>query len=611
MKMADGTIKIGVDLDSSSLQKKLSNILNTSQTSLVGINKNLSNSFSNIIKQSSTMSAISVGAVLKVISTLSKLIGYKEKANDIYDSAKNYVTEYELRIARIGEEAGTLGLKFQETMGKAKVTQENITSWLNLKQAIADTKTPSDELAVAQERLKTVESWFFENYGSLISNEEQKNGIRRETVNLISQQIGQMSEMYRLRLEDNLLEIKNEVPVLQEEIKAREESNKTLQQQTIEALNTSIALQEIKNKWEEYIKVNENATLETDDYLYSLAQSASTASGDFSILANGLTGVDNKLTELDSNIDSNSKKIDKNNNFIEIGTKSLKAYSQGAELLIQTKLGDTFSDAAMKVELLTKAQNEANTEGKILPDTMKQLVSIFPELAQNENILVAISEKMDTLRTSTDEAKNIADRLGFEISQLPQFKDIYVRVHVEGQDNIPQFSNGTRHAYKGPAIVNERGRELIEGRDGSFRYVDSDSAALTFLNAGDKVYTAAQTRHILGARSFRIPGFAGGLGVTGASAVQAFSINGTFKTKFGNLGKEIVASLADGITKNEALVEKAMNVLGDTMLAAEAEYDARKKEIEKERALEEEAEAREEYFKRRAEAEDRVELAEI
>jgi len=59
---------------------------------------------------------------------------------------------------------------------------------------------------------------------------------------------------------------------------------------------------------------------------------------------------------------------------------------------------------------------------------------------------------------------------------------------------LPAFRTGTQNAPEGFARVGEEGAELIEGRRG-LRIAHSDQ--VTYLDKGDKVYTAAQTRKIL------------------------------------------------------------------------------------------------------------------
>jgi len=92
------------------------------------------------------------------------------------------------------------------------------------------------------------------------------------------------------------------------------------------------------------------------------------------------------------------------------------------------------------------------------------------------------------------------------LNGLPKNISIDVKLNVP---ELPKFAKGTRGAKKGLAVVNDgNGPELIEGRDGSFRMVESKGAALTYLNDGDRVYTAEQTRSIMR----HVPHYAKGIG---------------------------------------------------------------------------------------------------
>lgn len=62
---------------------------------------------------------------------------------------------------------------------------------------------------------------------------------------------------------------------------------------------------------------------------------------------------------------------------------------------------------------------------------------------------------------------------------------------------IPQFEKGTQHAKEGWAQVDERGTELIVDRHGRLKEIGGRGPRLTYLNEGDKVFTAPRTKEIL------------------------------------------------------------------------------------------------------------------
>lgn len=62
---------------------------------------------------------------------------------------------------------------------------------------------------------------------------------------------------------------------------------------------------------------------------------------------------------------------------------------------------------------------------------------------------------------------------------------------------IPKYAVGTDNAPGGPAIVDERGAEIIESPDGKFSIGTNKGARLTHLEKGSKVYTASETKDFL------------------------------------------------------------------------------------------------------------------
>jgi TP901 family phage tail tape measure protein len=62
---------------------------------------------------------------------------------------------------------------------------------------------------------------------------------------------------------------------------------------------------------------------------------------------------------------------------------------------------------------------------------------------------------------------------------------------------IPAFAKGTKNAPEGLAFVDERGAEIIEKKDGTMYLGTDKGARLTYLEKGDKVHTATQTKSIL------------------------------------------------------------------------------------------------------------------
>lgn len=64
---------------------------------------------------------------------------------------------------------------------------------------------------------------------------------------------------------------------------------------------------------------------------------------------------------------------------------------------------------------------------------------------------------------------------------------------------LPKFERGTSNAPEGMAVVDEKGPELIIDRNGRLREVGGDGPRVTYLQRGDQVKTASETKRILAA----------------------------------------------------------------------------------------------------------------
>jgi len=144
--------------------------------------------------------------------------------------------------------------------------------------------------------------------------------------------------------------------------------------------------------------------------------------------------------------------------------------------------------------------------------------------SNTENAPEELGTKIDDVNTKLDTAKQTASDFGVELDKLPNEVTIDVKLNVPNIPSVLQpqdfvgpikrsYARGTQGAPGGPAVVNDgNGPELIEGKDGSFKMVQSKGAALTWLDRGDRVYTAEQTRSLMR----RVPHYANGIGNGGA-----------------------------------------------------------------------------------------------
>jgi TP901 family phage tail tape measure protein len=104
--------------------------------------------------------------------------------------------------------------------------------------------------------------------------------------------------------------------------------------------------------------------------------------------------------------------------------------------------------------------------------------------------LEMISQGLSTFTAQIDQGKTPAEALTTTITSTTAL--------IAFLSNINAFAKGTKNAPNGIAIVDELGAELITDKKGKIKQLGSDKGArFTKLDAGDRVYTAQQTKQIL------------------------------------------------------------------------------------------------------------------
>lgn len=514
----------------------------------------------------------------------------------------------------MGDEIADAGNKFEEARDKAQLTDDYATEWKELKKAIADNSLSSDELAKAQDRVKELEQWFIDNYGEYISAEEQKNGIRDESIDKLREYSKELSESQRLELENQILQKQSEIPGLQENIDKLKQQNDELEIEKVHHLEIQQGLLKLKNQYNQALNDTSLSDTEFNAELERISKEVEKLTGN-GLSGAGIADLEQRIEDYGNKAQDAAKKIEDNNNSIADGSQSIQDYIAWAEQLIYVDLGGTYEEATNKLHLMKQAQDELNSSGSISKDTYDKLVKLLPELKDNSSNPEFLADKIDEVEKALQNAdKKLAE---FNLRVDKSSKDIVINVkynttgfrNVPATFPIPQNAQGTNYSKKGVSVVNERGTELIEGADGSFRYVDSDSAALTYLNQGDKVYTAEQTKRLFG-NIKKIPGFAGGKNNSGTSSYD-FDLSGSINAGFGELGSGIASSIAEAVKAATPKAISAVEDMGDDMLSAEKEYLNYKSDIEAEQDAYDEAQRRKSYEKKLKDAKTQAEKEEI
>lgn len=533
-------------------------------------------------------------------------------ASDTLNGFLDLVTGTDTFSQKIGE----LGDEFQGAKDKAKLTEDYVTEWYALRDAIAEGKLPSEELAAAQERIKAVEQWIIENYGAVIDAEEQKNGIKEKSVELAKKEAELSEKASRYDLIENMEKSREKIIELDTEIKELTGLHDWYQEQYENQQTISDGLYDL---YGEYTSVLNNPNLsgtEFNEEMQRIADSVGVLTGDqvgVASLPKLKDMADNAKNSMDYFGEQAGKTADK----ISENESSLANYIKQAQLLIETDLGGTYQDTIATLDLLKKAQDELNTQGKITTETYDALVQKVPDLKDNADSPEFLRDKIQEIDDKLKNADETLRLFNLRVDQSSKEIVIDVTYKVSGTPFgpgtspfvIPGNAKGTMNAKRGLSVINERGPELIEGKDGSFRYVDSKGAALTYLNSGDRVYTAEQTKGMFG-NIKRLPHFADGRG-TGGSASVDFNIKGRITSDFGSIGEEIAYQTAEGIERGTGAVETAAEGMNEVAETAAEKLERRRREIEEEQAAYDEAQARKRYQERLEQAEDAAEREEI
>lgn len=533
-----------------------------------------------VAAQTALNTALAINPIGLVIAGLTALVGVIAA---VVIATKKSREEF----LNMGDALDETTKKYSEAKSKAEITDDYAAKWRNLNDAIASGKLPAEELAQAEAERKECEQWFIDNYGSYISAEEQKSGIRKETVGLIQEEVALLSEKERIEAENAALEMKREVPDLAKEVNELTQKNKALEDTntTLHSQNNVIA--KALNEWDTWSQTTHTAAEDEAKLNEIFSDVNETLGTNYNSIAN----LETAYNENSKSIENNNKKIEKNNKELKDGTDSLQSYTDSCRKLIESDLGTSLETFGDKYQRINQALLDIANNGKISDETMAGLKEHFPDIAEEianaEDPGTVLQGIMDDLNTKLGNAKTTAEEFGVELNGLP--KDISINVKL----NVPKvpsftpyngpFARGTRGAPEGPAVVNDgNGPELIQSKNGSFRMVQSRGAALTWLNKGDRVYTAEQTRSMLK----HIPHYANGVGNDGITVsastiltgvpqilgIAAEDIASTFSEK---LGTELEKGLKENAEKMTEKFEKAVEVLDvqlDFGIISEEEY---------------------------------------
>lgn len=448
-----------------------------------------------------------LGLVTVGLTTLYGVTKYASEATErASDNFKN-----------LGNEAKEANEKYEKTAENAEIIEELSDEWEDLNQKISDGKLSSEELESAEQRRKDIEKWFIDNYGAYITAEEQKNGIRGTTINKIKEVNSALLEQQKREAEIALNAVKSEIPDAKARIQNLESENEELAETEIKLRNQISAMHDLKKEYDEIDKSSMSSDQRArliDEYTEKLRQATGIAYVEYG-------KIDTYIGQNESKIESNSDIMEKNNEILKTNYETLFEFVELQRQIGDIELNGQYDLITQSLLDLMDAYNEVTETGTITNETLGKIIDDVPEIENVANKPQALIDAILYLSTVLEDAGVDVDTLLLTLGRIkPEYnttlriKTIYERPIGPTQTPgmtldtlLAQNATGTNYARRGLSVVNEKGPELIESRDGTFRMAQG-SPALTYLEQGDKVYTAEQTKKM--AKAGGIPNFAEG-----------------------------------------------------------------------------------------------------
>lgn len=194
------------------------------------------------------------------------------------------------------------------------------------------------------------------------------------------------------------------------------------------------------------------------------------------------------------------------------------AASENGTIVIDVQgLANLASDLGMtqgEAETLITKLYEA--DGITMSNANSEVTSLDEALsALDGKTFTSVTSELDGIASSAQSAETAVQSLQTRINGLTG-KTVTITVNEVRRGSILRgitgYASGTSNAPAGDAVVGEDGEELVVHKDSAY-IAGSHGAEIAHLDSGDKVYTADETRRILGgAKQIRgvIPAYSGG-----------------------------------------------------------------------------------------------------
>lgn len=344
----------------------------------------------------------------------------------------------------------------------------------------------------------------------LKSNLEEIEAIKLEGEAKVAQEV---LELQKKLLKENGIEVTNAAIE-----QARENSRIEL-----EALEESFLNQEISQE-----KYNERRKELNKELNQDIIQ-AEIEAVEAIIEANEVLGIDmsaerKKLADLqmryarsvrDAEIDAMNETLSEEKKVVEARKQLMQELSSLAFHLIQAGLDKQLEALEVETEILNQEKedklNAIEQEGLSQEEATQRKAIVEAEARSKERQIEQEKRRVKQKQARADRLANIASIIGNTAAAVAAaLPNIPLSILVGGigaaqlvkvmSTPLPKFWRGTDSSPEGPAIVGERGSELMVGPDGNVSLTPHGDT-LTYLQKGTKIFDANKTKQILASAS--------------------------------------------------------------------------------------------------------------
>lgn len=276
----------------------------------------------------------------------------------------------------------------------------------------------------------------------------------------------------------------------------------------------------------------------SESALYSLTQALKVLGIDFSYTSDDIL---DKVKDLGDGIVENLG--DKTTVNFEEFVKQAKLAGMSTDEILQ--IGEVLSDTA-GIDLNNVNEGMALLTGGAEDGTgaANDLESSLEGVGDTAGAVQGTADAVSDLSSNLSSAAGSASSLYRNLSNISglKFPSLPLRFNAEG----------TNYAEEGDSLVNEEGPELIQSGDKAY-IAGGGNPTITHLNRGDRVYTAEETKDILGGKnvdSIQAHVF-GATGIGGGKAVIPLTDTGGSSSFFQKTIDKLKEKLGSGSTKQQ------------------------------------------------------------